>query len=183
MPVNKSDRRRGSKPSPTSMSTCDAIHRDTQTGAPAWIIITAFIILVSLGVALVYQYLIRNIFQSSAPTSPMVSELFSSSTNGARLYYLFVDGCMWCDKFSPEWSMFVKKQGNALSASGVSFAKINGQDNDPRVEGLLVKGYPTIVLIPDGAAAVDAIVFNGARSADTLGLFVQTNVPGYSYKA
>lgn len=120
--------------------------------------------------------------------SPGGAERFSSQSSpsaGTQLIYLYIDpkphGCRWCKLFSPEWEKFVKQQGPALSEAGVTVAKIDGQVMDPRVAGLDVKGYPTIIIIPAGAPASDAVIFDGgARSAATMVKFVQDNVPTFA---
>lgn len=170
-------------------STCSA---SSAGGAPTWILVTAFIILALLALALVYQFMLRSLMK--APTQLSMSssssnEMFSSGdassssgpSRGTMVVYLYMDGCMWCDKFSPEWERFLKTQGDALSAAGITCAKIDGHADDKRVRGMDVKGYPTIVIIPAGAMPTDAIVFSGgSRSAETITQFVKDNVPLFS---
>lgn len=165
-----------------STTACAAIQRDAQAGAPKWIIVTAFIVLVLLALALVYQSCVRFIIRPPvAAAGGRRPETFASSTSSTpRLMYLYIDGCMWCDKFSPEWEKFVQRQGSAMKTAGVSFAKIDGHSDDPSIENLDVKGYPMIVFIPAGASNANAISFEGgSRTAATVTKFVADNVPGF----
>lgn len=160
------------------MTACAAIQQAGQAGAPSWILVTAFIVIALLALALVYQFFIRFMLHSPGPA--VSSEKFSSMPQGDSLVYMYIDGCMWCEKFSPEWDKLVKKQGAALSAAGVSYAKIDGHSDDPRIAGIDVKGFPMIVFIPAGASGAGAISFEGgSRSAATVAAFVAEHAPTF----
>lgn len=143
-----------------------------QGAAPTWIKVTAFVVLVLLALTLVYQFLVRDMMR------PAAKEGYADG--GHQLIYMYIEGCMWCDKFSPEWEKFLKMQAVGLKAAHVSCYKIDGKAKDARVADLKVEGYPTIILIPAGSTALDAIHFqDGARSAATLTKFLQDNVPDF----
>lgn len=177
-----SPRRDRSGPKRATTTTCAAIQRDAQAGAPKWIIVTAFIVLVLLALALVYQSCVRYLIRPPAEAArrPETFASAASAFSGDRVLYLYIDGCMWCDKFSPEWTKFVQQQGAALSAANVAYAKIDGHSDDSRIKDIDVKGYPAIVFI---AASKSNSTFSsfegGSRTAATVTKFVKDKVPAF----
>ena len=85
-----------------------------------------------------------------------------------QLIYFFMDGCKWCEKFSPSWNALEKD--NNSSFSNISFKKINGPKNPTIIKKYGIKSYPSIILT--GAAGSTWEVYEGEKTYQDLIEFI-----------
>lgn len=153
-------------------------------------IIAAFAVVSLLALALAYQYLyvpVANADPFPSSSSVMTAgggmawwrargdeeeEGFSSSEKKkAKLVFLYMNGCGWCEKFSPHWDSFVGTYGDRLAKVGVSVASYERSDPAAKAYSADVQGYPTILLVKDA----DVVLFKGERTPQGLVTFLQEN--------
>lgn len=82
----------------------------------------------------------------------------------ATLFYFYMPGCPYCEKFHPEWDRFVamaKKEGIPVTLTKLDGTK---KESAEKVARFGVQGFPTLVLDKDGKA----MTYDGRRSADDL---------------
>ena len=61
-----------------------------------------------------------------------------------KLMYFYMDGCVFCDKFTPTWKKLIKKNNRDKK---VTMVKINGPNNLIMTKKYKVKKFPTIILL------------------------------------
>ena len=82
-----------------------------------------------------------------------------------KLMYFYMDGCGWCDKFSPTWKTLIKKNNKNKK---VTMVKINGPNNLIMIKKYKVKTFPTIILLKDNKH----YTYDGDRSLNDLLKFI-----------
>lgn len=130
-------------------------------------IYAAFVILALLALTLVYVYFLRPAVMAPAAGErfqpPPARERFAEQ---ARLVYVYMDGCGWCERFTPVWASFVDEYGERLALAGVAAERVEAAD--PRAEGLGVASFPTVLLVAPGRPAAK---FEGERTVAGLADF------------
>ena len=66
--------------------------------------------------------------------------------NNPTLYYFYMNGCGWCDKFNPVWTELTNCE-NEINIKQGNMEKINGPENNNLTNEYKVDGYPTIILV------------------------------------
>ena len=82
-----------------------------------------------------------------------------------KLMYFYMDGCGFCDKFSPTWKKLIKKNNKNKK---VTMVKINGPNNLIMTKKYKVKKFPTIILLKDNKS----YTYDGDRSLTDLLNFI-----------
>ena len=69
---------------------------------------------------------------------------FKKTTRKSKrtLYYFYMDGCGWCDKFNPTWLKLVKEFKSKLSMK-----KVNGPSSPDLLKKYDIQSFPSIVLV------------------------------------
>jgi thiol-disulfide isomerase/thioredoxin len=96
-------------------------------------------------------------------------EGFASSNVSIEYYYM--DGCGYCEKFSPTWDDFVKEAGSNAKFNLVKY-NISTPEGSKRGDLFKVRSAPTILAIKDDTK-IDEL--NGERSLDNLKIFADKN--------
>ena len=78
-----------------------------------------------------------------------------------KLMYFYMDGCVFCDKFTPTWNKLIKENNKNKK---VNMVKINGPNNLTTATKYGVVSYPTIILLKDNKP----YKYDGDRSLDDL---------------
>ena len=78
-----------------------------------------------------------------------------------KLMYFYMDGCGWCDKFTPTWKKLIKKNNRNKK---VNMLKINGPNNLTTATKYGIVSYPTIILLKGNKP----YTYDGDRSLDDL---------------
>jgi hypothetical protein len=93
----------------------------------------------------------------------------------SRLYFFFMDGCGWCERFMPTWEELNSKHVNT---QGLTLRKVSRSDKLATQYADHVSGYPTLLLVkPD-----DTVVkFTGDRTVSAIEDFLSKN--GVALKA
>ncbi len=107
------------------------------------------------------------------PWSPV--ERFADAADAvpikARLVYLKLDGCGWCERFQPTWDAMVKDDATALRAQGVVMESYEASDAGAAPYVPHARGYPTVLLARTDTGAVTR--FEGERERKDLLAFVE----------
>lgn len=120
----------------------------------------AFAVVVLLGLTVVYV----NVMRYWGRTNERFEE--QPKAKGA-VVYVYMDGCGWCERFSPVWASFVDEHGPAMLAAGVRAEKLEG--DDPRAAAYGVRSFPTVLFdAGDGKAPA---VYDGERTVAGLAAF------------
>ena len=82
-----------------------------------------------------------------------------------KLMYFYMDGCVFCDKFTPTWKKLIKKNNRDKK---VTMVKINGPNNLIMTKKYKVKKFPTIILLKDNKS----YTYDGDRSLTDLLNFI-----------
>jgi thiol-disulfide isomerase/thioredoxin len=135
------------------------------SAAPKWLVVGAFLLIAALLCALAYSF--------AKPQMQMRNERFQQPD--AKLIFLYMNGCGWCDKFKPQWDAFVKSYGAPLAASGLTLASYERSDPAAAAFKSTVDGYPTVLLVTGDGSVVK---FSGERTPAGLAAFLSAN--GYS---
>ena len=80
------------------------------------------------------------------------------------LYYFYMDGCGWCDKFNPTWIKLVKEFKNKLTMK-----KVNGPDSPELIRKFDIQTFPSIILV----TGKDSDKYEGDRSMKDLKKFLR----------
>lgn len=138
--------------------------------APRWMLLAAFAILALLAATLVYQYMVASAMSKSAYYGG--SERFDNSSQ-YTLVYLYMNGCSWCERFSPQWDALVDTRSAELRQMGVATVKYERSEDGAKIYAADVRGYPTVLLVrPDGSR----VKFDGERTPDGIMAFLRGNV-------
>jgi Thioredoxin len=138
-------------------------------GAPSWMVYTAFALVAALALALAYQFLVRPTFLAASAAS-RERERFEEAPE-RELVYVYMNGCGWCQRFTPVWDAFEAKHGAAL-AKGANLKLVKYEAGAPEAGAYKVEGYPTVLLdVGDGRH----VVFGGERSEKGLLAFLADN--------
>ena len=78
-----------------------------------------------------------------------------------KLMYFYMDGCGWCDKFTPTWKKLIKENNKNKK---VNMVKINGPNNLTTATKYGIVSYPTIILLKGNKP----YTYDGDRSLDDL---------------
>ena len=78
-----------------------------------------------------------------------------------KLMYFYMDGCVFCDKFTPTWRKLIKENNRNKI---VNMVKINGPNNLTTATKYGVVSYPTIILLKGNKP----YTYDGDRSLDDL---------------
>jgi len=91
------------------------------------------------------------------------------SAKDARLYFFYMDGCGWCERFLPIWEEAKTKYA---SVRGLQMRKVEKGESVAKEYSKHVEGYPTILLVkPD-----DTVVkFGGERTVKGIETFLKGN--------
>jgi len=66
--------------------------------------------------------------------------------NNPTLYYFYMNGCGWCEKFNPIWTELTNCE-NEININKENMYEINGPNNNNLTNKYNVYGYPTIILV------------------------------------
>ena len=80
------------------------------------------------------------------------------------LYYFYMDGCGWCDKFNPTWSQITKEFKGKLTMK-----KVNGPNNEQLMKRFGVSSFPTIILVKGKSPET----YSGDRSVSDMKRFLK----------
>ena len=80
------------------------------------------------------------------------------------LYYFYMDGCGWCDKFNPTWSQITKEFKGKLTMK-----KVNGPNNEQLMKRFRVSSFPTIILVKGKSPKT----YSGDRSVSDMKRFLK----------
>jgi len=80
------------------------------------------------------------------------------------LYYFYMDGCGWCDKFNPTWIKLVKEFKNKLNMK-----KVNGPASPELLRKFDIQTFPSIILV----TGKDSDKYEGDRSMTDLKKFLR----------
>lgn len=89
----------------------------------------------------------------------------------ARLVYLKLKGCGWCERFQPTWDAMVKDDATALRAQGVVLESYEASDPGAAPYVPHARGYPTVLLARTDTG--DVTRFEGERERKDLLAFVE----------
>lgn len=134
----------------------------------------AFCILALLALTLAYAYMIRPAMrQLMAPRR--VAEPFEEPQQAAagkrRIVYVYMDGCGWCERFTPVWASFVDENGKRLQAAGVEALRV--VSSDPRASRYDVRAFPAVLF--DAGGGAPPVPFEGERTVAGLVKFLGDN--------
>ena len=139
--------------------------------APSWMLIGALVILVLLAATLVYQYLVVARASKQEGFRAKKSESFDSGSMDAKLVFIYMNGCSWCEKFKPHWDQFVATYGPSLSTKGVELVSYERNVQESKQYNDYVTGYPTVLL----SKGKSVTVFDGERTSEGLSKFMTQN--------
>lgn len=88
----------------------------------------------------------------------------------ARLVYLKLQGCGWCERFQPTWDAMVKDDATALRAQGVVLESYEASDPGAASYVTHARGYPTVLLASSSGVVTR---FEGQRQREDLLAFVE----------
>jgi hypothetical protein len=132
--------------------------RSGSGAAPSWMVYVAFALVATLALALAYQFMVR-------PALSARTERFQGAER--KLVYVYMNGCGWCQRFTPVWDSFAAKHG---SVPGLRLLKV--ESSDPEAGAYRVEGYPTVLLdMGDGRH----VLFGGERTEKGLLAFLADN--------
>jgi thiol-disulfide isomerase/thioredoxin/uncharacterized protein (DUF3820 family) len=80
------------------------------------------------------------------------------------LYYFYMDGCGWCDKFNPTWIKLVKEFKNKLTMK-----KMNGPESPELLKKYDIQSFPSIILV----TGKESDKYEGDRSINDLKKFLR----------
>jgi thioredoxin-like negative regulator of GroEL len=80
------------------------------------------------------------------------------------LYYFYMDGCGWCDKFNPTWLKLINEFKNKLTMK-----KVNGPSSPNLLKEFDIQTFPAIVLV----TGKDSDKYEGDRSMKDLKKFLR----------
>lgn len=127
-------------------------------------------------------YIFRNYISNKIDSNYIDNSEFTTSEQKsfedkeATLYLFHVNWCMYCKKAMPEWNKFKGEyDGKTIKGYKLVLKEYECSDeNNPEVIELMdkydVEGYPTIILVKDGAPEK----FEAKPTYDTLEEFVKT---------
>lgn len=95
------------------------------------------------------------------------AEMFESQP---VIKYFYLEGCGWCQKFSPEWDKFA--QAVKDEKVNIVVQKLNASENEKEVEKENIQGFPHVHLIKEGKR----VDFEMNRTAEDLMEFVKQNL-------
>lgn len=84
-------------------------------------------------------------------------EGFADSAPEVTVTYYYLEQCMWCNKFKPEWEKF---KAEAAKVGGIKTVEVDGEKNQAQVQEKGIKGFPS-VWIEDSE-------YSGDRTSDEL---------------
>lgn len=132
--------------------------------APTWMSTVAFVVVALLALGLGAR-LAAGAWQTGR------AERFEQPAVRARLVYVYMHGCGWCEKFTPQWAAFEGKYAAKLRAVGVAVERL--EQGEPAARELGVRSFPTVLLlVPADGRRVE---FKGERTADGLASFLAEN--------
>ena len=104
--------------------------------APMWMVIVAFAVLVVLALAVAWR-----LFFSKPPAPPAERFALGQSPvpkpgEAGTLVYVRMNGCGWCEKFTPTWREFVAEYGAPLEDAGVRVMEVEAGDAAARLAQL-----------------------------------------------
>jgi hypothetical protein len=149
----------------------------TKLAAPRWMIIAALGLLLVLGVALAFQYLVRpmaivagleRFTQSASPPDGQTNPTATSEPR-TTFAYLYMDGCGWCERFTPIWNAFETKHRMALYEAGVDVVKHEASEVPDALKNI-AKGFPTVVFV---ASDGKTHIFQDERTEENLVSFLE----------
>lgn len=134
--------------------------------APRWMATAAFVVLALLALALAVRLMLH---WGDAAGGALAPEGFEAPR--ARLVYVHMHGCGWCERFNPAWDAFVRSRGPALTRAGVAPEKLEA--SEPGAKALAVRSFPTVLLlVSEGGRRVE---FDGERTDEGLVAFLAAN--------
>jgi thiol-disulfide isomerase/thioredoxin len=158
--------------------------------APRWLMYGAFALVAVLALVLAYRYmLIANAKTSErfsddgaaaaaaapeaaaeAPESRPSAPAAKKADDGSpKLVFLYMDGCVWCERFKPQWEQFKTNYAAQLSALGVKAVEFERKEAGAAKYMQHVDGYPTVLFDrPQGV-----VKYDGQRTPDALIAFVE----------
>merc|ERR1712176_967880 len=96
----------------------------------------------------------------------LVGTTFADATQDKTkdvLVDFYAPWCGHCRKFEPQYKALARKLKHVKS---LRIMKIDATRNE--VEDVLIKGYPTVVLFPAGAAPKTQLVYHGSRQPEDI---------------
>ncbi len=94
----------------------------------------------------------------------------------ARLIFLKLDGCGWCERLQPTWDAMLKDDATALRAQGVVMESHEASEPGAAPYVAHARGYPTILLARAGGGGVAR--FEGERTREGILAFVEDTLGG-----
>ena len=153
--------------------------------APRWFLLAALALVAGLSLILVAVFIYRS--WKDAKNSERFSEGEGAADGAegdgkvserARMVFMYMHGCTWCEKFEPVWTEFDEKHGDRLFQLGVKLAKFEKSEEGAEAYMSHVKGFPTVMLAKFNEAndKDDIVVFEGERTPDALLEFVESEL-------
>ena len=148
------------------------------SAAPKWQVVAAIVIVAFLVVALIYFGMKRASANGSGSGG---AEGFAEDDSPVvrKLVYLRMNGCGWCDRFTPTWNDMQSKHAKDLKKDmGVQMASFEREDAGAAPYKDFVKGFPCILYVDEDVkgAVLRSARFEGDRTVELILAFVQEQV-------
>jgi thiol-disulfide isomerase/thioredoxin len=137
------------------------------------LVVLAIILLVSVGIYLVKNYLSnKTSFNSNSQDNTISTD---NSNKVANMLLFYVDWCPHCKTAKPEWEQMKQEyDGKQINGYTIVFTEYNCTNETPEIEGLMDKykidGYPTIKLVKDN----QVIEYDAKPTKSTMTQFLNT---------
>lgn len=137
---------------------------------PTWMYFVILLLLVSFA-GLVYNLVTthRSTKENWTFYAPSSEKFIDAAGVRYVLYYVYMDGCGWCNKFKPTWSAFVEKKSDELRSRSIAVKAIEIGNERPPFE---VDGFPTVAMYDVQTKRV--VVFEDKRTVAALENFVSS---------
>jgi hypothetical protein len=101
-----------------------------------------------LSIAIIIGVLLVLLYNwSVARSAQRQPETFKDLQLPFRMIYVHMDGCGYCERFTPVWMQFTQQHAVELRNKGISVEHYDRADHKWSELGIEVNGFPTILMI------------------------------------
>lgn len=147
------------------------------TGAPRWMVYTAFALLIALAAVLIWRVVASARSPATLPGLPHTpqTEMFvEDALPKHKLVFMHMKGCGWCVRFQPVWDEFVRANAPLFGKCALTAEDFERTVPGAKAYDAHVQGYPTVLLVKDTPGEERKVTkFEGERTAEGLSKFLE----------